>query len=292
MPNRTIKQTSARNKEDVMVYYDTCWLNRFAQGHNPESCAMHFGIFENDQTDNDAAKLETNRFLVRSLEISNEAGVSIVDLGCGIGGTCLFVGREFPNATVTGVNISPTQLEVANKLIKTHGIDNRVSFVQGDFMHTGLTPASMTHAFAVESLWHASDKSAVFSEAFRLLKEDGKFAVIDYFQTKEVETEQDKELLHAFNIGWGAYEDGTGPVKSFEYDHEDDMFRIGFKQVQTVSLLEKVMKGIVNSFDKAERKIEEGQLSENLVRHYNACVALKHLADKGIIDYGIILAKK
>jgi SAM-dependent methyltransferase len=290
--NREKKQMSERNKADVLTYYDTCWLNRFADGHNPKSFAMHFGIFENGQADNDAAKNQTNEFLVGALEISDQVGVSIADLGCGIGGTCLHIGRAFPNVKVIGVNISPTQIEVARKLVMDNGVDARVSFVQGDFVNTGLSSSSKTHAFAIESLWHASDKSAVFQEAYRLLRTDGKFAVIDYFQTKVAETEEDRELVHAFNIGWGAYEDGTGPVKTYEFDHEKNMLELGYRNVQTVSLLDKVMQGIVNSYYKAERKLTEGGLKENLVRHYNACIALKHLADRGIIDYGIILATK
>lgn len=288
----TPNKTSAKNKEDVLTYYDTCWLNRFAEGHNPKSFAMHFGIFENGESDNDAAKLATNRFLVGSLGISDSSEVNVADLGCGIGGTALFIGKEFPQVKVTGVNISPTQVEVARKLVADNGVDDRVNFIQGDFVNTGLPADSMTHAFAVESLWHASNKSAVFQEAFRLLRSNGKFAVIDYFQTKIVETEEDRKLLHAFNIGWGAYEDGTGPVKSYQFDHEKNMLELGYSNVQTISLLEKVMQGIINSYHKAERKLQEGGLNDNLIRHYEACVALKHLADKGIIGYGIILATK
>lgn len=288
----TDKKTSERNRADVLTYYDTCWLNRFAEGHNPKSFAMHFGIFENGESDNDAAKLATNRFLVGSLGISNSVDVKVVDLGCGIGGTALFIGKEFPQVRVTGVNISPTQVAVARNLVAENGVDDRVKFIQGDFVNTELPSSSMTHAFAVESLWHASDKSAVFKEAYRLLQPEGKFAVIDYFQTKAVDSEEDRNLLHAFNIGWGAYEEGTGPVKSYEFDHEDNMLNLGYRDVTSVSLLNKVKQGIVNSYHKAERKLAEGGLNDNLIRHYNACIALNHLADKGIIDYGIILATK
>jgi SAM-dependent methyltransferase len=59
----------------------------------------------------------------------------VVDLGCGLGDSTLMLLARFPDARIVGVDINPSQLEVArNKLIpgtnKTLG--DRVEFVHGD----------------------------------------------------------------------------------------------------------------------------------------------------------------
>lgn len=287
----SIDADASKNREDVLRYYDTCWLNRFRDGHNPKSFAMHFGIFDRENADNDEAKLETNRFIARQLCLNAHDKGSLVDLGCGIGGTCLYMAKNFPLLDVIGVNLSATQLSFAQRLMADNGVDQRVILREEDYCHTGLKAGAASHAYAVESLWHATDKGALFSEAYRILSNDGHFLVIDYFQLRPTSSPEEENMLRTFNIGWGAYEPGTGPIAAHAYDHEQHMRSIGFKEVRTESLLASVMPGIVNSYHKALRKME-GELTDDLKRHYEACVALKLLADRGLVGYGMIKAVK
>jgi tocopherol O-methyltransferase len=288
---QTVIGTGSKNREDVLRYYDTCWLNRFQEGHNPKSFAMHFGIFDREGMDNDEAKLETNRFISRQLKLDASERGTVVDLGCGIGGTCLFLAKNFPLLDVTGVNLSLSQLAFAQQLMNENGVASRVTLREDDYCNTGLEGATATHAYAVESLWHATDKGALFAEANRLLKLGGHFLVIDYFQLRPTESAEEEAMLRTFNIGWGAYEPGTGPIAAHAYDHEQDMRSIGFSEVRTESLLASVMPGIVNSYHKALRHLE-GSLTDDLKRHYEACVALKLLADNGLVGYGMVKAVK
>lgn len=284
-----IDETASKNRNDVLRYYDTCWLNRFRDGHNPRSFAMHFGIFDREDVDNDEAKMETNRFIARQLCLGANEGGRLVDLGCGVGGTCLYMAKNFPFLDVVGVNLSATQLVFAQRLMAENGVGDRVSLREEDYCSTGLTAGVASHAYAVESLWHATDKAALFSEAYRILRPGGHFLVIDYFQLRPTVSAEEEAMLRTFNIGWGAYESGTGPIASHVYDHEQDMRSIGFSEVRTASLLGSVMPGIVNSYHKALRNLE-GELTDDLKRHYEACVALKLLADNGLVGYGMIKA--
>ncbi len=283
--------TGTKNREDVLRYYDTCWLNRFQEGHNPKSFAMHFGIFDREDADNDEAKLETNRFIAKQLCFDEKEHGTVVDLGCGIGGTCLYMAKNFPVLDVIGVNLSATQLVFAQRLMDENGMKNRVSLREEDYCHTGLQDGAASHAYAVESLWHATDKGALFSEAYRILRPGGHFLVIDYFQLRPTSSPEEQVMLRTFNIGWGAYEPGTGPIAAHAYDHEQDMRSIGFSEVRTASLLASVMPGIVNSYHKAVRNLE-GELTDDLKRHYEACVALKLLTDNGLVGYGMVKAVK
>lgn len=287
----SLENTASKNRQDVLRYYDTCWLNRFRDGHNPKSFAMHFGIFDREDADNDEAKLETNRFITRQLCFDEKEHGTVVDLGCGIGGTCLYMAKNFPMLDVIGVNLSATQLVFAQRLMDENGLKNRVSLREEDYCNTGLTNGIASHTYAVESLWHATDKGALFSEAHRILRPGGHFLVIDYFQLRPTASAEEEAMLRTFNIGWGAYEPGTGPIAAHAYDHDREMRSIGFSEVHTASLLHSVMPGIVNSYHKALRNLE-GELTADIQRHYEACVALKLLADRGLVGYGMIKAVK
>lgn len=283
---------SIKNIQDVKNYYINCWLNRFEEGHNKKSHAMHFGIFKDDNIDNDEAKIQTNVFLADFLEISKDEQSSFVDLGCGIGGTSIFFAENFPNLSVYGVNISEEQIDVAKQIASEKTPNGDIHFLLGNYCNTNLNDSSFEYAIAVESIWHAEDKRDVFNEAFRILKTSGKFVFIDYFQTRDTENDEEKILLKQFNNGWGAYEEGTGSIKTFSQKYENDLENIGFSNVESISLLKAVYKGISNSYDKALLKLKDSQLSDDLEKHYKACISLKLLADKGIIDYRTVKAVK
>lgn len=291
--NRKATEVEAKNQQDVLNYYDTCWLNRFADGHNPKSYAMHFGIFDDAETDNDLAKLRTNQFLADQLGMKEGGAKNVVDLGCGVGGTCLYLAKEFPESTITGVNLSATQLGFAENLIQRNEMTSRVSFLQEDYCKTSLADDHATQVFAVESMWHANEKHRLFKEAYRISSKNGVFVVIDYFQTRAATDRKEAEMLRTFNIGWGAYEDGTGPLAAYRHDFLNDLRSVGFSEAAFSSLLKNVKQGIINSDLKAKRIISQDEsLSADLVRHYNACIALRDLIDIGLIDYGMIRCTK
>lgn len=281
-----------KNTDDVIEYYNSCWLNRFSEGHNPTSYAMHFGLFRNEDDDNDKAKIQTNQLLAEALGIPFNEACSVADMGCGVGGTCMFLAERHKLAKIHGINISEPQLQYARGIISAKNLDGQVEFRQRDYRDTGLLAASMDYAFALESLWHAEVKIHVFNEANRILRSGGVFVVIDYFQTAEAKSETQQKNLKLFNNGWGAYELGTGPILTYNEDYENELLQVGFKDVKSESLLSFVHRGIIKSYEKAIVKIEEDHCSGNLLKHYQACIALKELVDNNLMDYRIVVAKK
>jgi sterol 24-C-methyltransferase len=60
-------------------------------------------------------------------------GMNILDVGCGVGGPAREI-ATFTGCHVVGLNNNAYQIQRATAYAKKEGLDEQVSFVQGDFM--------------------------------------------------------------------------------------------------------------------------------------------------------------
>ncbi len=273
--------------DELIYYYNECWLNRFEKGHNPLSLAMHMGYFNGETIDNDIAKLNANHFLINHIGIPANKRIAIADFGCGIGGTCLYLSHYFPLAKITGINISADQIEFAYKIKKQKLNGVNVEYLLADYAETQLPVESFDFVIGIESICHARDKSRVYAEAFRLLKPGGVFAFMDYFEVTPPHDKIQNEMLVNFRKGWA--------VNSYIHHAEQDLADTGFQKVSSLSITDKVIPGIQHSYQKAMHEINgfNGANGSTVIQnHYKACVALKNLVEAGVIDYKIVKAFK
>lgn len=271
---------------DIIEYYNQCWLTRFEAGHNPLSLAMHMGYFDQPGMDNDHAKLNANKFLTSYIAIPGTGNSTIADLGCGVGGTCLYLAENFPDARITGVNISSKQIEFATALKNEKNPEYKISYHIADYAETGLPAATFDFVVGIESICHAPDKLKVYNEAYRLLKPGGCFAFMDYFEVKSPVTTLQQKLLTDFRKGWA--------VDSYITNADAELQQIGFKSVKSESIASKVLPGIDYSYQKAMQALSKVtyDIQPVFYNHLKACVALKELVDDNLIDYRVIRAIK
>ncbi|MCG3167494.1 MAG: 27-O-demethylrifamycin SV methyltransferase [Bacteroidia bacterium] len=248
---------------------------------------MHLGYFADDSVDNDTAKLKSNAFLAKQVGIPAGKEIYIADLGCGIGGTCIYLAQNYPLAKICGINISQEQIDFANKVKKQNNINGQIEYYISDYAETKLQSGKFDFVIGVESICHAHDKSKVYREAYRLLKSGGVFAMMDYFEEKKPVSSVEVKQLDIFRKGWAAVE--------YIRNYEILLTQAGFKTISAVSILEKVMPGIQHSYKKAIDRINSGEFSgfsTAFQNHLKACAALHELAENKIIDYKIIVAQK
>ncbi|MBW4485405.1 MAG: class I SAM-dependent methyltransferase [Tildeniella torsiva UHER 1998/13D] len=103
----------------------------------------------------------------------------ILDLGCGTGTTTFMLKRQFPNAEVIGLDLSPQMLVMANYKAQAAAVD--VTFRHGNAMSTGL-PAASFDVVCATLLFHETPPAVaktILSEAFRLLTPGGQMLVLD-----------------------------------------------------------------------------------------------------------------
>ena len=282
-------QTGFSYKEEIITYYDTCWLERFKSGHNPRSLAMHMGYFEQAVEDNDEAKISMNRYMAETLGLgAGNAEKVIVDAGCGIGGTCLYLARNYAGLKITGINISEQQIKLAQNFIANHkDIQSEITFLCEDYNQTSIKPDSVDILYGIESVCHAMEKESFYKEAYRILKPGGTLLIIDYVQMVQDNTDTHTSgLITAFQKGW--------TVKEYINKPKEALTLAGFEHINVTSITPKVMPGIVRSYHGAVQKISalNGSIPAMVKKHLEACIALKSLSETGVINYCVIKCNK
>ena len=149
--------------ETVREYYDLC--NEFMVFGWSES--LHFAPLSPEESLEDS-QTRHQRLMIAKLEL--QEGMTVIDVGCGIGGPMRRVARE-AGVRVVGVNTSKVQLGKARSLNAEAGLDHLVDYLECSFMDMGaVANDTFDRGYAIESTCHAPDKVGAFAEIYRVLK--------------------------------------------------------------------------------------------------------------------------
>jgi tocopherol O-methyltransferase len=182
-------------------------INYFEQTHNDyrwlwgidRHLGLHCGYFDDRHRRHDDAVLHMNGVLATMAGIS--AGTRVLDAGCGVGGSALWL-AEHLGARAVGVNINAKQIEQARRLACGRPSGDRVQFLLADFCATALAEESFDVFWALESACYAEDKSALLAEAHRLLKPGGRLVVADGFLARDDLDADERRIVERWQHGW------------------------------------------------------------------------------------------
>lgn len=174
-------------------------------------------------------------------------GEVCIDLGCGRGTDAIrmaeSVGEE---GHVIGIDISDGMLAKAKSSAEKLEIKN-ISFIKSELEELKLDSSIADLVISNCTINHATDKSAVWQEIYRVLKKGGRFAVSDIYSLEEV-PEEFKNDPAAVAECW------AGAIKKDEYINT--LINAGFSGIQILEESKPYEKGkiIVASFTIAGQK--------------------------------------
>ncbi|MEB3190001.1 MAG: methyltransferase domain-containing protein [Snowella sp.] len=106
-------------------------------------------------------------------DTSNNPPSRILDLGCGIGGSSLYLAEKL-GAQVTGISLSPVQIKRARERALNQGLANQVTFEVANALEMPFADQSFDWVWSLESGEHMPDKTKFLQECYRVLKPGGR----------------------------------------------------------------------------------------------------------------------
>jgi len=112
----------------------------------------------------------------------------ILELASGNGFNSTFLAKNNPDVEFIGIDLTPEHVKYSKEHAK--GLPN-LRFQQGNFQNLDFEDNSFDLVFEIESVCHATDMSIALSEAYRVLKSQALFIVIDGFRSQDFDSFSD-----------------------------------------------------------------------------------------------------
>lgn len=166
-----VRRRIADYYDRMQVFYSSLWSRT----------SVHYGFWERGTWRRAEAVRNMDR--LAAAELGLRPGARVLDAGCGVGGTSVFLAEQC-DLEVVGITISEVQLQRACRLAATCSAAVRPTFLIRDYLHTGFDAHSFDGVVAIESACYAEPKKAFVAEAFRVLRPGGRLVVMDGFLRK------------------------------------------------------------------------------------------------------------
>lgn len=166
MPNRATEI----DKSSIRAFYDRL-SPHFRALWGPH---LHDGYYRTGAETKEEAQEELVRHFIAEGGI--ERGARVLDVGCGMGATSVHLAREL-GCDVTGITLSPVQVELARALAEEQGVEVRFEVMDADAI--GLD-GQFDVLWMIGVLGHLSDQAAFVRESPRLLRSGGRFVLGDW----------------------------------------------------------------------------------------------------------------
>jgi tocopherol O-methyltransferase len=176
-------------KDTENAYKDSWDLNN--------SLSIHYGYWDDKVRNFPQSLLRMNEVMSEAASI--QASDRVLDAGCGVGGSSIFIASTL-GCAVTGITLSERQAKQAKENAIGKGVGNLVDFKAMNYAATNFPDASFDVVWGCESICYADNKEQFIKEAFRLLKPGGRLVVADGFVTDF--SNNDHPVIRQWLDGW------------------------------------------------------------------------------------------
>nr|A0A075D5I4.1 RecName: Full=Picrinine-N-methytransferase; Short=RsPiNMT; AltName: Full=Gamma-tocopherol-like methyltransferase PiNMT; Short=RsTLMT [Rauvolfia serpentina]AHH02780.1 tocopherol-like methyltransferase [Rauvolfia serpentina] len=104
---------------------------------------------------------------------------TMLDVGCGIGGTCLHVAKKY-GIQCKGITISSEQVKCAQGFAEEQGLEKKVSFDVGDALDMPYKDGTFDLVFTIQCIEHIQDKEKFIREMVRVAAPGAPIVIVSY----------------------------------------------------------------------------------------------------------------
>ena len=239
------------SQQDIIKYYEDCDIDYRTIWGTDVNYGLHYGFYDRDHRNHHQAVLNQNRVLADKAGI--KPGDRVLDCGCGIGGSCLWLAQN-RGAECVGLNITAAQLKQARRLVKEKNLEDKVTFYERDFCYTEFPDNSFDVVWGMEAMSYAQDKHQLVKEVFRVLKPGGRIATSDgWMNDISPNKSLDKEVCEWLDT-WAV------PHLAGISEFEGYLQQEGFKNIQFTDAYDMVMPSAARMFRYAALAYPAGKL--------------------------------
>ena len=192
------------NEKAVKNYYDnnTKWFLRF--GQKAQVTNIHQALWPEEVNHPKEAFNYVNELIYQHLVESPTLIKNVLDLGCGLGSSLIYLAHRIPEETqLNGVTISTRQQIQATKTLQDLDLNHRCQIYEASFLQLPPQIQRIDFAYAIEAFVHASDARRFFQEVARVLSPGGQLIIIDDFVNEKGKTNPKADrYLQIFRKGW------------------------------------------------------------------------------------------
>ncbi len=184
MPRSNDKQRIIEHYDIVSPYYRSRWGEH-----------IHHGYWIRGEESKEKAQLQLVEHLAELANIKPSA--DILDIGCGFGASSLYLAEHY-NTKVTGITISPVQVEMAIQAAAGKQLDAKFLLMDAEAMNF---EKQFDVLWSVESIAHYQNRQAFFASAAKLLKPGGSFAITDWFKKENLTRAETRKFIDPIEKG-------------------------------------------------------------------------------------------
>ncbi|MBT8437994.1 MAG: methyltransferase domain-containing protein [Gammaproteobacteria bacterium] len=143
---------------------------------------------------------EIDRYL-HGIELN---GLSILDIGCGLGGIDVHLVKRHGAAMVTGIDVDQALIDRCHLLAQKYALTAQLEFICVEPGPLPFADASFDIVTSKDSIIHIPNKKELAADVYRVLEPDGWFAASDWLAGYEDDPSQEmKEYLVAEGLDFG-----------------------------------------------------------------------------------------
>jgi tocopherol O-methyltransferase len=283
--------TNPSNQLDQVIrYYESTEFDYRVTWLRSRTSAIHFGLYDSNASHHFAALENTNRIMADFAGIRPQ--VKVFDAGCGLGNAAFWLAKH-RSAQVVGITPVPQQVEQCQLEANRLELDDRCTFIQGDYHAPGLEAEQFDVVWACESLCHSDQKGRFYKAAFDLLRPGGKLVIAEYMRQAERFSEADEWILDQWLSGWAI------PDIETIHRHRSMATSAGFQEIRQREVTHLARVSLRNLFHHARRWLRFGKLLHTLgirndaqhANHEGAYFQFKAL-EKNLWGYYLLTAEK